>query len=142
MINIDNVLAERLVSISISDVKKPFNEQPRVKVQGELDQHQIDKQKRRKSVISDGLNIFQKAPLDPKTVDNHFMGTIYEELIRKSSEASKRAAGAHFTPREVIKLMVDLLFSPHKEILKHKNLVRSIYDPAPGTGGMLSIASE
>jgi type I restriction enzyme M protein len=85
---------------------------------------------------------FAKAPLDPKTVDNHFMGTIYEELIRKSSEASNEAAGAHFTPREVIKLMVDLLFSPDKEILKQKNLVRSVYDPAAGTGGMLSIASE
>jgi type I restriction enzyme M protein len=61
------------------------------------------------------------------------MGTIYEELIRRASEATNEEAGEHFTPREEIKLMVDLLFFPHKEILKQKHLVRTIYDPAAGT---------
>jgi type I restriction enzyme M protein len=70
------------------------------------------------------------------------MGTIYEELIRKTSEAGNEEAGEHFTPREVIKLIVNLLFSPDKELLKQKYLIRTIYDPAAGTGGMLSIASE
>ena len=85
---------------------------------------------------------FAKASLDAKTIDNHLMGTIYEELIRRTSEAANEEAGDHFTPREVIKLMVNLLFSHDKKFLKQKGLIRSIYDPAAGTGGMLSIASE
>jgi type I restriction enzyme M protein len=85
---------------------------------------------------------FAKAPLDVQTIDNHMMGTIYEELIRKSSEAANDEAGEHFTPREVIKLMVYLLFTHDIEFLNQKYLIRTIYDPAAGTGGMLSIASE
>lgn len=85
---------------------------------------------------------FAKAPLDPKTIDNHMMGTIYEELIRRTSEAANEEAGDHFTPREVIRLMVNLLFSHDKEFLKQKHLIRTIYDPAAGTGGMLSTSSE
>jgi len=79
---------------------------------------------------------------DPKKIDNHMMGTIYEELIRRSSEAANEEAGDHFTPREVIKLMVNLLFAHDKELLKKKGLIRTIYDPAAGTGGMLSVSSE
>jgi len=85
---------------------------------------------------------FAQAPLDPKTIDNHMMGTIYEELVRKTSEAANEEAGDHFTPREVIKLMVNLLFAHDKQFLKQPHLIRTIYDPAAGTGGMLSIASE
>lgn len=79
---------------------------------------------------------------DPKKVDNHMMGTIYEELIRRTSEAGNEEAGDHFTPREVIKLMVNLLFAHDKSELKKKGLIRTIYDPAAGTGGMLSVADE
>jgi len=85
---------------------------------------------------------FAKAPLDPKTIDNHMMGTIYEELVRRTSEAANEEAGEHFTPREVIQLMVHLIFSHDKGFLKQKHLIRTIYDPAAGTGGMLSEASE
>lgn len=70
------------------------------------------------------------------------MGTIYEELIRRASEAANEEAGDHFTPREVIRLLVNLLFCPDEESLKEKRLIRNIYDPAAGTGGMLSIASD
>jgi len=73
---------------------------------------------------------FAKASLDPYTIDNHTMGTIYEELIRRTSEAGNEEAGEHFTPREVIKLMANLLFSPDKDLLKLKHLIRTIYDPA------------
>lgn len=79
---------------------------------------------------------------DPKKIDNHMMGTIYEEVVRKANEATNEEAGHHFTPREVIKLMVNLLFSHEKDSLTKKGIVRTIYDPAAGTGGMLSIASE
>ena len=79
---------------------------------------------------------------DPKKIDNHMMGTIYEEVVRRANEATNEEAGHHFTPREVIKLMTSVLFSHEKEKLKKKGIVRTIYDPASGTGGMLSIASE
>jgi type I restriction enzyme M protein len=79
---------------------------------------------------------------DPKKIDNHMMGTIYEEVIRHANEAINEEAGHHFTPREVIQLMVNLLFSHEKESLKKKGIVKTIYDPAAGTGGMLSVASD
>ncbi|MFM2305697.1 MAG: hypothetical protein RLZZ367_366, partial [Bacteroidota bacterium] len=70
------------------------------------------------------------------------MGYIFEELIRKFAELSNETAGEHFTPREVIRLMVNLLFLNDKEILRKKGIVKTLYDPACGTGGMLSIAEE
>lgn len=70
------------------------------------------------------------------------MGYIFEELIRKFAEASNETAGDHFTPREVIKLMVNLLFNNDKTILRKKGILKTIYDPACGTGGMLSVAEE
>ena len=70
------------------------------------------------------------------------MGYIFEELIRKFAEASNETAGDHFTPREVIKLMVNLLFVNDKQILRKKGIVKTLYDPACGTGGMLSVAEE
>ena len=70
------------------------------------------------------------------------MGYIFEELIRKFAELSNETAGEHFTPREVIKLMVNLLFVNDKEILRKQGIVKTLYDPACGTGGMLSVAEE
>lgn len=77
-----------------------------------------------------------------RNVSNHQMGYIFEELIRKFSEQSNETAGEHFTPREVIGLMVDLLFAEDGELLKEPGVVRTMYDPACGTGGMLSVAEE
>lgn len=76
----------------------------------------------------------------PDTVSNVEMGYIFEELIRKFNEASNEEAGDHFTPREVIRLMVNLLFLPDSEILTTKGIVKTLYDPACGTGGMLSVS--
>ena len=70
------------------------------------------------------------------------MGYIFEELIRKFAELSNETAGEHFTPREVIRLMVNLLFANDKDILRKEGIVKTLYDPACGTGGMLSIADE
>lgn len=80
--------------------------------------------------------------LHPETVDNRAMGYIFEELIRKFNEAANEEAGDHFTPREVIRLMVDLLFAPDHRFLTQPKVVRTLYDPACGTGGMLSVAEE
>jgi len=85
---------------------------------------------------------FAKAPLDPKTISHHDMGTIYEELIRKTSEATNEEAGENFTPREVIRLMVNLIFAHDESMIKEKGVSRTIYDPAAGTGGMLAIADD
>ena len=85
---------------------------------------------------------FTKVDLHPDVVSNADMGTIFEELIRKFAELSNETAGEHFTPREVIRLMVDLLFAADNEALTKPGIIRTIYDPTAGTGGMLSIAEE
>jgi type I restriction enzyme M protein len=80
--------------------------------------------------------------LHPDVVANIEMGYIFEELIRRFNEASNEEAGDHFTPREVIRLMVNLLFMPDNDILTTKGIVKTLYDPACGTGGMLSVSEE
>ena len=85
---------------------------------------------------------FAEIDLHPKTIPNHMMGLVFEELIRRFSEQSNETAGEHFTPREVIRLMVDLLFIEDDDALRKPGIVRSLYDPACGTGGMLSVAEE
>lgn len=85
---------------------------------------------------------FADLPLHPDAVPNTEMGYIFEELIRRFSEAKNEEAGHHFTPREVIRLMVNLLFSPDGHVLTKKGIAPTLYDPACGTGGMLSVADE
>ena len=83
-----------------------------------------------------------KLDVHPSKVSNAEMGTLFEELIRRFMESSKETAGEHFTPREVIKLMVGLLFSADDENLAGQTPMRQVYDPTCGTGGMLSVAEE
>src|SRR5664280_1477895 len=85
---------------------------------------------------------FADVDLHPDIVSNIEMGYLYEELIRKFSELSNETAGEHFTPREVIKLMVNLLFSEDDEVLTNPGAIKTIFDPACGTGGMLSVAED
>lgn len=85
---------------------------------------------------------FAEIDLHPDVVPNHEMGLIFEDLIRRFNEASNETAGDHFTPREVIRLMVNLLFTPDSQVLRTPGTVRTLYDPACGTGGMLSVAEE
>ncbi len=86
---------------------------------------------------------FANIDLHPNTVDNAQMGLVFEELIRKFAEISNETAGEHFTPREVIRLMVNLMFIEDDDVLTPGNaVVRTIYDPTAGTGGMLSVAGE
>ncbi|MEN9353527.1 MAG: hypothetical protein RL318_852 [Fibrobacterota bacterium] len=85
---------------------------------------------------------FARIDLSPEAVDNHQMGLVFEELIRKFAELSNETAGEHFTPREVIRLMVNLLFIEDDEALRTPGVVRTVYDPTAGTGGMLSVAGE
>ncbi len=85
---------------------------------------------------------FANIDLHPAAASNAQMGAVFEELIRKFAELSNETAGEHFTPREVIRLMVNLLFIEDDHALTKPGVVRSIYDPTAGTGGMLSVAGE
>ena len=85
---------------------------------------------------------FSEIDLHPARVPNIAMGYVFEELIRRFSETRNEQAGDHFTPREVIRLMVDLLFCEDMDDLMQPGAVRTIYDPACGTGGMLTVAED
>lgn len=88
------------------------------------------------------LERFKNIDLHPDKVSNLEMGYIFEELIRKFNEAMDENPGEHFTPREVIRLMVNLLLTRDREALKQSHIVRTVYDCCCGSGGMLTIAKE
>ena len=85
---------------------------------------------------------FAEIDLHPDIVSNTEMGYVFEELIRKFNEAANETAGDHFTPREVIRLIVNVLFDPDDDGLRKPGVVRTLCDPACGTGGMLSVSEE
>jgi type I restriction enzyme M protein len=85
---------------------------------------------------------FQEIDMHPMRINNSHMGYLYEELIRRFSELSNETAGEHFSPREIIRLMVNILFVNDREILTKKGIVKTLYDVCAGTGGMLSVAQE
>jgi type I restriction enzyme M protein len=85
---------------------------------------------------------FVGVDLHPDVVSNADMGMVFEELIRRFAELSNETAGEHFTPREVIRLMVNLIFTEDDDVLRKPGVVRKLYDPTAGTGGMLSVAEE
>ena len=85
---------------------------------------------------------FTDINLHPDVVDNHTMGQIFEELLRKFSEMSNETSGEHYTPRDVVKLLVSLVFSTDKDKLNQPNKILSVYDPCCGTGGMLTIGKD
>ena len=92
----------------------------------------------RKQIIKE-LN---KVDLHPKQVDNHQMGSIFEELLRRFSEMSNETAGEHYTPRDVIALMAELMITPDLKDLERKHLITKVYDCGCGTGGMLSVTKD
>jgi type I restriction enzyme M protein len=98
---------------------------------------------RRANVLYQVIGKFAEVDLHPEAVSNIEMGYLYEELIRKFSELSNETAGEHFTPREVIRLMVNLLFiDDADDVLTKPGIVKTLCDPACGTGGMLSVAED
>ena len=88
------------------------------------------------------LERFKNVDLHPDRIDNATMGTIFEELIRRFNEALDENPGEHFTPRDVVHLMVDLMLAGDEERIARPGVVRSVYDPCCGSGGMLMIAKE
>ena len=97
---------------------------------------------RRANLLYKVIGKFADIDLHPDAVSNIEMGYLYEELIRKFSELSNETAGEHFTPREVIRLMVNLLFIDDADVLTKPGIVKTLCDPACGTGGMLSVAED
>jgi type I restriction enzyme M protein len=97
---------------------------------------------RKANLLYKVIGKFAEIDLHPDVVSNLEMGYLYEELIRRFSELSNETAGEHFTPREVIRLMVNLLFIDDEDVLTRPGIVKTLYDPACGTGGMLSVAEE
>ena len=93
------------------------------------------------NLLFEVVKAFAAVDLSPERVDNMQMGYVFEELIRIGAEQSNEEAGEHFTPREVIRLMVSLLLSPEPDLGK-SHVVKTIYDPACGTGGMLSVTED
>ena len=85
---------------------------------------------------------FTEIDLHPDKVDNHTMGQVFEELLRRFSEMSNETSGEHYTPRDVVRLLVSLLFAEHREDLRGQGVIRSIFDPCCGTGGMLTVGKE
>jgi type I restriction enzyme M protein len=116
-----------------------------VEVRDIFDRFEFDKQIEPARKIKPALSVTEKfahVDLHPKVVNNAQMGSIFEELIRKFAELSNETAGEHFTPREVIRLMVNLIFAEDDAALTQPSIIRTIYDPTAGTGGMLSVADE
>lgn len=100
--------------------------------------HKLDDNERLYLIVDQFCDI----DLRPETVSNADMGEVFEHLIFKFSTASNETAGEHFTPRDAIRLIVDLVLAADDELLATPGVVRSIYDPTAGTGGMLSVAEE
>jgi type I restriction enzyme M protein len=88
------------------------------------------------------IDKFTEIDLHPSKISNRDMGLIFEELLRKFSEMSNETSGEHYTPRDVVRLLVSLVFTEDKESLQGEGKVRSIYDPCCGSGGMLTIGKE
>lgn len=88
------------------------------------------------------IDKFTQFNLHPTVIDNHQMGLVYEELLRRFSEISKEESGDHYTPRDVVKLLVALVFGGADENLQGEDKIRTIYDPCCGTGGMLTVGKD
>jgi type I restriction enzyme M protein len=117
-------------SSQVRDIFEKFNFEPEIA--------RLDENNRLFLVVSK----FADIDLHPDRVSNIEMGYVFEELIRRFNEAANETAGDHFTPREVIRLMVNLLFAPDRDLLVKKGILRTLFDPACGTGGMLAVADE
>lgn len=98
----------------------------------------LDKHKRLYLLIDK----FTEIDLHPDVVDNHQMGTVYEEILRRFYEAANEDAGDHYTPRDIVKLLVTLLFEGDREDLEGEGKIRSVFDPCCGTGGMLTVGKS
>lgn len=94
------------------------------------------------NILYEMIKQLNQVDLSPSRIDNHEMGTIFENLLRRFSEQSNETAGEHYTPRDVVGLLAELLVEPDKENLKRPHIGIRIYDPAVGTAGILSVVKQ
>jgi type I restriction enzyme M protein len=131
----------KTIEIDFNNYLNGFN----LEVRDIIDNFQFDKIIARlvkNKLLYEMIDAICKVDLHPDKVDNHNMGYIFEELIRISNEQSNETAGEHFTPRDVIELMIKVVFSTEKVTLTQPGIIRTIYDPALGTGGMINLAKN
>jgi type I restriction enzyme M protein len=131
----------KTIEIDFNNYLNGFNKE----VRNIIDNFQFDKVIARlvkNKLLYQMIDAISQVDLHTDKVDNHNMGYIFEELIRISNEQSNETAGEHFTPRDVIELMVKIVFSNEKENLTQPGIIRTIYDPTLGTGGMINLAKN
>lgn len=131
----------KTIEIDFNNYLNGFNKE----VRDIIDNFQFDKVIARlvkNKLLYQMIDAISQVDLHTSKVDNHNMGYIFEELIRISNEQSNETAGEHFTPRDVIELMIKIMFSTEKEILSQSGIIRTIYDPTLGTGGMINLAKN
>ena len=126
----------KTVEIDFNNYLNGFNNE----VRGIIDNFQFDKVIARlvkNKLLYQMIDAISQVDLHTSKVDNHNMGYIFEELIRISNEQSNETAGEHFTPPDVIELMYNIVFSTEREVLTQPGIIRTLYDPTLGTGGMV-----
>lgn len=131
----------RNIEINFNNYLNGFNQE----VRDILENFQFDKIVSRlikNKLLYEMIDAICKIDLHSERLDNHGMGYVFEELIRISNEQSNETAGEHFTPRDVIALMNTIMFSTEKNILNQKGIIRTIFDPACGTGGMVNLGKK
>lgn len=131
----------RTIEIDFNNYLNGFNKE----VRDIIDNFQFDKVLARllkNKLLYQMIEAICKVDLHTDKVDNHDMGYVFEELIRISNEQSNETAGEHFTPRDVIELMIKIVFSTEKDTLTQPGIIRTVYDPAMGTGGMINLAKN
>ena len=129
------------IEINFQNYTNGFNPE----VQEILENFQFDKTLGRlikNKLLYQMIEAICKVDLHMDQIDNHDMGYLFEELIRISNEQSNETAGEHFTPRDVIELMNSILFATEKEVLTSSGIIRTIYDPTCGTGGMVNLGKN
>lgn len=129
------------ISVNFSNYMAGFNQE----VQNIFECFQFDKvvaRLNRNNLLYRMIVSMTELDFSLKAVDNHDMGYVFEELIRIANDQSNEQAGEHFTPRDVIRVMSAILFTPDAEELRHSGIIRTIYDPACGTGGMVNVGKR
>lgn len=140
--NFDKLIADpNNVSVNIRNFINGFSSSAREIIEYFNFDDQIDRMDDPKTdILFRVVKAFQE--IDLKDMDSMEMGYVFEDLIRRFAEQSNETAGEHFTPREVIRLMVNVLFIEDKDVLTQDGIVKTLYDPANGTGGMLSVGEQ
>lgn len=131
----------RTIEIDFNNYLNGFNKE----VRDIIENFQFDKVLARlvkNKLLYQMIEAICKVDLHTDKVDNHDMGYVFEELIRISNEQSNETAGEHFTPRDVIELMIKIVFITEKDTLTQPGIIRTVYDPAMGTGGMINLAKN